>query len=325
MSWIKDNTFIVALAGGTLVGAAALLFVGFNGSSKYEAAKAGFDESLGEASRYEALKLYPTDENRDAKRKALIDYRGETETLQAAFDKYRHPEKANIPPQEFTDRLKASQGEVAKAFADAGTALPPSFFLGFESYTTSLANGNATGILAYQLDAVKAIMLDLAKAAPSQLYNIHRPALPEENGQAYQPSEADIARALPLEISFRGPEASVRKFVSSISKQENHYVVIRSLRISNVSKAAPKSSDGKFETPAAAAPAADEGFTEFVLPGEESADAGEEETPAPEAAPAPAVTDAGQILAQVLGKEEVNAFFRLDILDFLPAKELAQP
>ena len=54
MSWIKDNKFIVALGGGTLAGAAALVFWGMQGSSRYQAAKDEFDAAAAEAAGFES-------------------------------------------------------------------------------------------------------------------------------------------------------------------------------------------------------------------------------------------------------------------------------
>lgn len=320
MSWIKDNKFLVALAGGTLLGVIVLFFVGSKGASRYEQAKEQFDAAAAEASSHESLALYPRAENRDGKNKALEEYRKATESLQAAFEAFRPKEIANVSPQDFTNRLKSVNDEVLKAFADAETTVPEGFFCGFENYKTTLAGGNATGLLEYQLGGIKHLLLALSKSGASALINIHRPPLPEEQGNAYQPQPNDVARPLPLEITFTGPKKSVREFLSSIVKLDPQYVVIRSLRITNSKKEAPRAADAKFDKPATAAPAAPASGDVFggaiVLPGDEPAAEGAGEA----AAPTPA--DSSRILAQVLGNEEVHVFLRLDILQFLPAKKL---
>jgi hypothetical protein len=141
--------------------------------------------------------------------------------------------------------------------------------------------------------------------------------LPEEEGKSYTPSATDAARPFPLEITFVGPEKSVRDFLSSITNPENQYVVIRSLRVTNEKKDPPRTSDAKFDKPAATAAPADSFGGGFVLPGDDGA--------APAAAPAaetPKAADSSRILAQVLGNEQVQVFLRLDVLQFLPAKKL---
>jgi hypothetical protein len=322
MSWFKDNKFLVALCGGTLAGVVVLFLAGSKGAAKYEAAKADFESAAQEASTFERLPLYPKRENLDAKKKALDEYRKELESLQAAFAKFRPAEIKNVSPEDFTNRLKASNDKIRKAFEDAGTTVPDAFFCGFENYKTNLAPGNATGILGYQLSGIESLMLALAESGASELKNLHRPPLPEEQGRPFTPDASAIARPLPLEIAFQAPEKSVRPFLSAIAKSGGHYFVVRSLRVTNAKKDPPRAADAKFDKPAAAAaaPATTEAFGGFVLPGDDAKPA--EAKPAETAAPAPAPADSSRILAQVLGNEELLVFLRLDLMQFLPAKKL---
>jgi len=319
MSWIKDNKFVVALGGGTLVGVGLLYFLGSGGATRYDEAKAKFDEAASQAATYEKLPLYPKSENRDGKRKALDDYRKSVDTLQASFEKFRPKDMKNVSPQDFTNNLKATDSEIRKAFEEAGATVPEAFFSGFERYKTSLALPNATGLLNYQLGGIKSILLELAKARPSEFRNLFRTVLPEEDGQAYNAPANAVARPLPLEITFTGPEKSAREFLSSIVKPENQYVVIRAIRVTNAKKDPPRAADAQFEKPAAAKPAGgDSPFGGgFVLPGDDAIPAAPEKPAA-----APERADTSRILAQVLGNEQVQVFVRLDILHFLPVKKL---
>lgn len=319
MSWIKDNKFLVGLGGGTLVAVLVLYFVGSKGAQNYDEAKEKFETAASEARGYEKLALYPKEENKDGKSKALGEYRESLETLQSAFEPYRPKEIKNITPQEFTTRLLAANEEVRKAFEESGTLVPEPFFLGFERYKTSLAPGNITGILDYQLGALKSVMLNLAQSKATELKNFHRPSIAEEQGQTFTPAEGVVARPLPFELVFTGPENSVREFLATLSKPGNHYFVVRSLRIGNMKKDPPRAADAQFDKAAAAKPAggADAAFSGgFVLPGDEPA-AG---PAAAEEAPKPA--DSSRVLSQVLGNEQVQVFLRIDLLQFLPAKKL---
>ena len=332
MTWIKENKFLVALGGGTLVAVIALFVVGSQGKTRYDAALEEFSAAASEASGFERLSLYPRDENRDGKTKALDEYRSAVTSLQEAFGPFRPEEIQNVSPQDFTSKLIAVNDEVVKAFNDAGTTFPEPFFLGFEAYKTSLARGESTGILGYQLGKIRSLMLALAGAGASELKNLHRPTLPEEDGRKFEPGPNAVFRSLPLEITFMGTEKSVREFISQIVKTDEKFTVIRSLRISNAKQDPPRAADAKFDKPAAAAPAGGSVFGGafdggFVLPGEEPAgDAADapavEETPETAPAPDPGPSDSSRILSQVLGNEEVQVFLRLDILQFLPAKKL---
>jgi hypothetical protein len=321
MSWIKDNKFMVGLGGGTLAGVILLYVVGSQGSKHYDEAKEQFDTAAGEAAGFEKLALYPTVANKNEKSKALGDYVKAVESVQTAFTSFRPKEIKNVTPQEFTDRLLAANTEVRKAFEEGGTVVPEAFFVGFEKYKTTLAPGNTTGVLDYQLGGIKTLMLALAKAKPSELKNVYRPFQPEDEGQAFAPPATMTARPFPLEVTFVGPEKSAREFISSIVKQDNQYFVVRSLRVTNVKKDPPRAADAQFDKAAAkpAAAASDPFAGGFVLPGDEKP-AGAPEKPAD--APAPKAADSSRILSQVLGNEQVQVFLRLDLLEFLPAKKL---
>lgn len=331
MSWIQDNKFLVGLGGITLAGAAALAFVGVQQSSRYTAALEGYQEASGKAEDSVSLPLYPTPANRDGKAKAVADYRESVNELQTAFGKFR-PEQPfqNIAPQEFTTRLKAVNDEVRAAFEAGKTTLPDAFFSGFEGYTGTLARENATGVLNYQLGAAKEMLLALAAAKPTALVNVHRPRLAEEDGSEWKPAATDVARPLPFEVTFTGPESSAREFLSSLAKSNNYYYVIHTVRIANERKTAPLSADAKFD-PIAPPPTASDASAApaFALPGDPAAPAAPETPAAPEPAPEPAapepVADTGRVLSQVLGNENVQVFVRLDVLQFLPVKELPKP
>lgn len=303
MSWIKNHKFSLALGSSTLAAATALLFVAINAGSKHDQAKANFDAAVEEARSFEGQTLYPRQENRDGKQKTLDDYRKSLESLQEAFEKFRPGEIKNISPQEFTSRLKSTNEELRQAFGTSGTRLPESFFCGFESYKDTLARGNATGVLDYQLTGVRAVLMALAAAGPKELKNLHRPPLEEENGVQFKASDGQIARAMPLEITFRANEKSLRAFFTSLSKLEKHYAVVRSIRVTNTKKEPPRASDAKFDAPIAQAPA-NEGAAADDASGDQASSTKQ------------------RILSQVLGMEEVQVFVRLDLMQFLPAAKL---
>lgn len=305
MSWIKDHTFAIALGGLTLVAAGGLFVIGSKGASEYEQAKSEFDTAVEEAHSFESLALYPQAENRDGKQKALDDYRKSLDSLQQAFEKFRPGEIKNISPQDFTNHLIAVNDEVRNAFGKVGAQLPSAFFCGFEGYRDVLARGTATGMLDYQLTGIRAVLMALAAAGPSELKNLHRPPLVEEDGTEFKPLEAQVARALPMEITFRANEKSLRAFTTALSKLDKHYAIIRSIRIVNAKKDPPRTSDAKFE-PSSAQAATDQPSSESWL-GTEAA-----------TAPKPGA----RILSQVLGREDILVFMRIDLMQFLPAAKL---
>lgn len=327
MSWIKDNKFAATLGGITLVGAAGLIVAGLQFAGKYTEAQASYEEQTAITNDAENLAVYPTAANEQGKRKAVTDYKAAAEALQTSFGKFRPEKMENIPPQEFTNRLQAANTEVIAAFEANKAAVPGVFFLGFEGYTGSLAKGAATGVLDFELGAMKELMLSLGKSGISQLINVRREKLVEEDGGVFKEEPGQVARPLPVEITFKGSEKAARAFLTSIADSDKHYYVVRTVRISNEKKTPPLATDAKFDAPVPTSDAAlapDGGG--FALPPDPNAApapdaAGAAPAPAPEAAaPAPAPVDTGRVLQQVLGSEDVYVFVRIDIMQFLPAK-----
>lgn len=327
MSWIKDNKFLVTLGGSTLVAAVALFVVGSNGRARYQSALADFSSAADEATKFERLPLYPNEVNRDGKSKALDEYAEAVGKLQEAFGKFRADELKNVSPQDFTNELKQANDEILESFEDAGTRVPEPFFCGFESYKSSLARSESTGILSYQLGGIRNVLMSLAKSGASELKNLHRVPLPEESGGVYEPAAGDVARPLSIEITFTGSEKSVRGFLSSIANTDSQFVVVRSLRVANAKKMPPRASDAQFDksttTAKPAKPAADAGDEGFFPSDDEAAEAEADakEKAEPEEKPAPATSS--RTLFQVLGTEELQVFLRLDLMLFLPAKPLS--
>jgi hypothetical protein len=348
MNWIKSNPFVSGLAGITVLLCGVLFFLASKWGTRYEDAKVGFDDSYQTVSSLERLPLYPDDDLRDGKRKAIADYRQGIDDLRGLFEPYRQEKTENITPQAFTDRLKAAHQEVSAAFAKSETELPENFFLGFEGYRNQLAQSDATGTLLYQMEGIQQSLMALAEARPSALLKVHRVAVEEENGGTFQPGPDAVARLFPFEITFRGSESSVREFLNSLGAKDSRYFIVRSLKIQNQRDTPPRVADAKFETQpaerAVVAPAnpfadpfgafAEEPVVEEPGPGEPVPGEPAPGEPAPgepaagEAPPEPApteVVDSSRILAQVLGSEDLIVFVRIDLAMFLPAKELSKP
>ncbi len=337
MNWIKNNTFVSALAAGVIIICGILLFLGTKSGGRLEEAKESFDQAYQAVSKSERSSLYPKPTTRDAKKKALEDYRESIEELRSLYDGYR-VEMDSITTQEFTERLKSANSEVSDALTAAGSDLPDGFFMGFDRYRNQLAQSEATGLLDYQLKGLKHALMDLAEARPSSLISVYRESIPEENGAVYTPGPDEVARKFGFEVVFKGSEASARKFVSALGDIEPFYYVVRSIKIQNERTTPPRVSDAEFPT-APAAPAVQPDnpfgvgfFDGFEAGGDEeeqpAVDEGEgQEEPAVEVErPAAAVdADSSRILAQVLGAEEVFVFVRFDLTLFSPVKELPKP
>lgn len=330
----KEKRFVSILAGITLVCVGGLYFFASKGGSRFDTAKEEFDAVDSEIKSMEGLPVYPTQDNLEKKEAELKAYSANAAELAQKLQALRPAKLDNTDPQAFTDLLVKTADATIKAYQDAGLSsegdngsLPKSFYLGFEDYTSKPAQQGATGIMTYQLGAIAELNAALAAAKPSALLNFRREVLPEEKNEAYKPTPGVPYRTLPIEIAFAGPESTLRNFINGIQSSKQHYYIIRSMRLRNEKQDGPKASDAQFEAPAkegdAAAPGGgifDSGAA-FVLPGEAAPAAPAEAAAAPAEAAAPekkeeAPADGSRILQQVLGQENVKAFFRIDIVLF---------
>ena len=183
MSWIQENRFAAGLGGITAVAAVGLIAWGVSAGKKYNQAKEDFATASSAVTSMKNGSLFPDEDNKSAKEKAVKDYDKAVKDLQALFKPFSAATPPNIEPDAFSETLAKAKEAVAKAFTDAGTEVPAEFFLGYESLTKETVKKEATGILTYQMEAVGQLLADLAAAAPTKLINIHRPPVEEEDGK----------------------------------------------------------------------------------------------------------------------------------------------
>lgn len=320
----QEKKFIGILAAASLLGAGGLYFVASNGADRYQTAKEQFDGHAMDINQMQSLPLFPTQQNKQEKEKALAAFKSDAQALTSKLTAKRPKSLENINPQAFTNLLVEATQDTKKKYAAAGlkidgddAELPKGFYLGFENYVSTPAQGSATGILAYQLGAIREVHSILAAAKPSKLLNFYREPLLEEKGETYTPSAAVPYRTMPFEISFLAPESSLRDMINGLQQSSQYFFVVRSMRIVNEKQSAPKASDANFddaEETSSSKPAAAAAVATFVLPDEsEPAAAAPAEAPTEAAASS---TDSSRILKQVLGSEELQVFLRVDLVLF---------
>ena len=320
MSLKKDSKFVVGLSAATIVGAGLLYWIGSNGQAKYEEASATFEATKQELSSLEMVNPYPTTENRDAKKKAIKTTKDQLQKLQEAYKPYVVESYKNLSPEEFANRLKTVNQELKEVLEAKKLRVPSGFYCGFESYQSQMANGKATGVLDYELESIRQLIVGLANSGATELVNLHRVRLDEEDqGKPFEAKSGQVAQVLPVEITFTGHESSLRDFLSSLHGMKDRFVVARVVKVLNSHPDTPRVTDVQFEK-AAAAVEAEHADSGFVLPGEAA------KPKAPEAKAASAesekVVPGERKLLQVLGKEEVQVFVRLEIMRFLPVKDV---
>lgn len=342
--WIKNNKFEAGLLLVVVLIAGGAYFLAGNSGTAYEEASNRYASAAGQINQAMSLRPAPTDSNEQEFRKQVLDYRGEVEGLQKALLAYRPADLKQISPADFQTNLNQSYEKLKETFTVKGIEFPEDKWrLGFEEYMGEPPRDEATAQLNYQLTALSWLYEELAKANPSALLNVHRPKLTVESAAAApantgrrnrrtrpsQEAAKEPYEALPVEISFRASEPSVRKFINALVNSKDHFFVIRNMRIQNELFDKPPRRDAvEFDEDAGGGDNPFPGFDfpppEEEIPAEEpEGGAPAEEAPAEEAAPDFPAAGGGddgdkgdRILGQVLGAEELNVFLQLDLLLF---------
>jgi hypothetical protein len=322
MTWFKENKFLAGLLVITGILAALIIFMGLKFGGALE-------ERLGEISAKESslkgmkgLNPYPTPENAEAKSDSLKELLDSAKTMQEKVLAFRPENEENIAITEFSDGLSASVKGVKELFP-GDKALPERFNLGFEDYASGPPKESATGVLNYQRAAFDWIFREMSNAGVKEILNVRREKLPAEEGVDWNDSKAmaaylkksapratskpkpgqgrrapkaealpEVAHRMPFEITFRGPESAVRKFLQSVANSDEYFVEARIARVKNETPVPErkKSKTAVVDDSAAFGPIA----------GEEPA------------GDAPAT----KILDRVSGGENLTVFLRADLLLF---------
>ncbi len=378
--WIKENKFEAALLAAVLAAAGIAYYLSGRWDERYEIAAGEHEGAQRSLVRYQRLAPAPTLRREQAFEDELADYRGTVEKLHKELASFRPKEFERIEPAEFTNRLNASHQRLTELYEARGIAFPEDEWrLGFEPYIASPPRDEATAYLEYQLEALTWLFEKLAAAGPSALLNVRRPPLPVEEGRPMDPEPeeprsarerrelrrsppppADPFYKLPVEVTFRGAEPAVRRFLNTLANAKapaedeggGYFFAMRSIRIRNEKfEQPPKKDDVRFEKPKSAPGGAPGGGFDFgglfeteteteeeAPGGGEPADGGgegapDEGGPGPAFFPPPPAEGAGEageeaggerILGQVLGAEKLDVFLQLELLLFRTDESLPE-
>lgn len=330
MTWFKENKFLAGLIAITALLAAVFIYSGLDSGKRLEEVKVEIETKKATLQKMKSLDPFPTIENakdKEGNLKTVIKSANEAREKLMAF---RPAKLDNVSGKDFSENLSATVAKV-KALFPGEDGLPSNFNLGFEDYAVGLPDEEATGILTYQLGALEYLFTELAEARVKEVLNLHRAKLPAENGQAWpdtigakpgaRPRGArapktsrkgggrggrpkapveklpPVAHRMPIELSFRAPEGSVRDFLSKLANSDQYFFETRLARIKNPS---PIPTGGK--SAAAAKPKEDAFGGDIDIIGDEP-DPKEEEP-------------ARKILDKVSGGDDLVVFIRADLLLF---------
>lgn len=319
MNWFKENKFLGGLLIVTLILAGLIIFVGLNTSSSAAAALADAEQHKTDKSDATKLDPFPTEENVSEKKKSVKAMIAQAEAAQSKFLAFRPESLDNITVSTFADRLKNADANVRALYDEKNVRLSEKAYLGFEDYKGAAPIESATGILAFELAAIEWLFIELANSGVNEVTNFRRDQLAEEKS-APEPTRRgsssrrkkssaglQVAKKLPMSLTFKGSEKSVRDALQAIGNSDQFFFETRASRVQNPAPVPTSSGIAVRKAPVEVeAPAEDDGFGVVEDDGEDAADA-------PAADPG-LVSE--KILHRVAGGEDVSVFVKLDLLLF---------
>lgn len=322
MNWFKENKFLGGLLVINVVTAAIIIFLGMKTGSSKEAKLAEVDRHLSDKSGAKKLNPYPTPENVKAKKENLKAMIVKAEAARSKVISFRPESLENISVSSFADRLQNADAGVRTLFESNNVSLSEDAYLGFESYKGQAPIESATGVLAYELAAIEWLFTELGQSGITAVSNFSRDELAIEKAAPVAskskkksssrkskgkksskgssgPALVTVAEKLPMSLTFKGPESSVREAIQRIANSDKFFFEARVPRVKNPALVPSSSGVPIKKSVQVAAPVANDGGFGAV----ESA--------------APASSDASQqILHRVAGGEDVSVFLKLDLLLF---------
>lgn len=348
MNWFKENKFLSILLIITLVLAILIAFIGMGAAKKANEMADEIESTKSNITRLESGKPYPSTENLSEKKENLQAVLSKANEARAALLEYRPSEITNTTASAFTALFDETENGLRDLYKAKGIALPDGWHMGFEKYKTTPVDEKNTGILSYEMKAMDWLFRTVADAGVSEVSSFYREPLPPELGKPWveEPvapatsrsrrgnpappkpvaANAPVAKSLPFEIVLEGREQSLRKLLSDLSNSQEHFIVVRALRVQNEKLAAPNQRQAGFKDEVASAANDLFGGGAFSFPAEDfeegASDADAEEAVDAEESgeeAAPAViepTDTGRILQIVAGDEKLTYFIRGELLLF---------
>ncbi len=181
MDWIRANKSLAAILGVAIAGAVGLgicLVLTYNG---YSDSLDSLESLSKKIVNMEKAKLYPNEENLQAKEDKVSAYEDEVGKLGAVLlNLQKDVTTKPITDTDFQGKLKQRIVEFREKAETSRTALPKEFAFAFDSYTRSLPTQAATQDLNDYLDGVDAIVTAALDAGVSRIDSLQRTELAVE-------------------------------------------------------------------------------------------------------------------------------------------------
>ncbi len=269
MNWLKENSFLIALLGATLVLAGALLFLMTQAMSQYHETVETYQLAVRKLQALQNRSPFPSAENLEKSRTLVDQYKAELNSLRDMLAKFKPPHDnttkiearklqqkikgpniSDVQPQEFQDDLRVALNQIVEKAAAAGVELPTGFYLGFSQYANSPPNERAAPILARQLQVIEKVVTNLIDLKVHSIDSLNRIPLPEESGSPPVKAAEDPSKPgkpspkpsgytrMPFDLAFTAEQGKLRLGFNSLLDSE-HFLVVRNLAVQNTARVGP--------------------------------------------------------------------------------------
>lgn len=252
MNWAKENPFLAAILGGTVIAAAAAGYFTYTAYAKFTEQSDAYASAVSRLHNLQNRTPFPSEENVQAFTALSENYDAKLDELIARLAE-RQVSADPVTPQQFQDNLRAMVSEINALAAANEVQLPEGFYLGFNQYQGTLPSDAAAPVLSAQLNAIRGLVTNLINLRVESIESINRSAIVEEGGAAPAP-RAEGARAgrdggqnggrradaggqqapqapvliiRPVDISFTADQGKVRQALNGIVTDENNFFVLR--------------------------------------------------------------------------------------------------
>ena len=365
MSWFEENKFTAILAGATVVVSGAFLVLGKSAGGAYDKSLKDIDKTRNTIKLVKSNDPYPNGPNAAAYADSVSTYITDATAYRDSFLKFAPEHKGTPSSADVSSAITNDVKKLTEQYKQATIDIPIStqggkFRFGFEAFGDKMVPGAITSDVEYQRQAMAWMFDQLAKAEPSAITNVHRhpvtaPVDPTAKGVSNtdrnkaKAMKKEVYRSLPIELTFKGTEESLKKFLESLAHSEEYLFSVRALRVQNEKTDAPLANAVFEEATEEEAPGADPSDFDFgadagggeppvdpnaggaVDPNGGAVDPaaggvvdpnnGEGPVPPPEDEPTAEVQDSGILIKRISGDEELNVFLKLDLLVFKDPKK----
>jgi hypothetical protein len=342
MNWIKENKTLAAILTVMIAGAVGIgawLYLSYDA---YTTSVANWTDTSTSVTRLKSAKLYPNEQNVEAKEKVVSDYADQVGLLRASLLSPR-VQKPVTPTSEteFQAKLKDRASAVRRKAEGAQMLLPADFALGFEEYTGSLPRTpEVAAELNVHLDVMESLANVLIDSGVKSLDLLERTKLPTERAApapVAPPKRAPASRSrnknsktrtiiteaaaaepvldrYPIKMMLTLDQGPFQNLMNTLNNpsQMTHFLVTRLLRVENEKQDGPLKSEirisreGEFSQ---------EGLPAAPAPEPSGAAPGSQVIVAPKPAAADSVT--------IMGEEKLKVYLEVDYIRFRPVDNTA--